>query len=138
MSSRNTSIMDLTSSVKDRLQTKRIALQNVYMRDESKYGQYVLAIMGNVQVANLFYEKYVFARVTFDNWATYEDFNGSWLKSGEGTDIFTFGFTRRDKQAVEVEFALCCVQGGIHTWDNNNGENYSFKLSGGKLIPSSY
>ncbi|XP_077976316.1 protein phosphatase 1 regulatory subunit 3B-like [Styela clava] len=116
--------------LQDRFLRNRISLDNLSMRYECAYGKCVLAITGRVHVANLAYEKYVFTRVTFDNWATYQDYQGAWLHTGwDGKgDIFTIGFVRPKKQEYDVEFAICCVQAGMELWDNNYGRNYKFHL----------
>nr|XP_039250946.1 chromatin assembly factor 1 subunit A-like [Styela clava] len=114
-----------------RLQLNKLSLVELTVQDESRHGQYVMAIIGKIRVANVGFEKFVFARVTFNNWASFRDYSGSYIESSpDGTgDIFAFGFTRRDKRPVNVEFALSGSLEGKEYWENNNGKNYCFHLS---------
>lgn len=120
-------ILDGRNTLLQNLYWNKVALDVVVMADKTKFGQYVLAIMGLAHVTNIAYKKDFFVRVTFDNWKTYTDYRGAYMESSRDkkSDIFSFGFTWRKKDEVTIEFALCCTQKGISYWDNNNGKNYS-------------
>lgn len=117
--------------IERRVQLNKLSLNELTVQDETRLGQYVMAIIGKIRVANVGFEKYVFARVTFNNWASFKDYSGSYIESSpDGShDVFAFGFTRRDKRPVNVEFALSGTLDGKEYWENNGGKNYCFHLS---------
>lgn len=123
-------VLDQRNSLLHRLDGHNVALDAVMMADKTKYGQYVLALTGYAHITNITYRKKFFVRVTFDNWKTYIDYHGAYMKSSKDgkSDVFSFGFTWRKKDEVTIEFALCCVQNGISYWDNNNGKNYTLYI----------
>uniref|UniRef100_A0A8C4R527 CBM21 domain-containing protein n=1 Tax=Eptatretus burgeri TaxID=7764 RepID=A0A8C4R527_EPTBU len=97
-------------------------------------------LWGRVAVSNISFEKRVFARVSFDGWASFIDVEAYYRSSHSATskiDIFEFFMILGDKwclpplkrkegatPCLRIEFCLCYESQGVTHWDNNNGRNY--------------
>lgn len=125
-----TILIDPAEGSAERLLCSKLTLDNLVIDHDTNAKP---AIIGRVKVINLGYQKTVFARVTFDDWVTYRDYNAAYLESCEENelryDIFAFGFLRNDGSSKDGKFVLSCIQDGVEYWDNNNEQNYRFHLN---------
>lgn len=94
------------------------------------------ALRGTVRVRNVSYQKDVRVRITFDSWQSYRDEACAYLPKrfgGPQTDIFEFDIALPKVLDAKrkVEFCLFYLPGGHDEpfWDNNNGDNYSIRVS---------
>lgn len=57
----------------------------------------LLTIRGSIRVVNRAFEKLVFARITVDDWASFQDHIAHYSKTSDdgATDVFVFEFIRR-------------------------------------------
>lgn len=94
-----------------------------------------------VRVKNFSYDKRVFARITLNNWKTYNDADAIYNESKGDIDYFVFFIFIPEKRVLFkddslfnmssktllIEFALCYVCTNDIYWDNNNFSNYKFE-----------
>ena len=102
---------------------KHILLECLYTNEATAYG--------TVRVHNLTYDKYVFARVTDDEWTSSNDIRAwhSMNYSHDNTDAFSFQISlgrsfdqaHRPKRLV---FVVCLRALSHEYWDNNHNGNY--------------
>lgn len=101
---------------------------------------------GKVRVSNLGFQKKVFIRYTFDDWATQQDVNCLYLDGGNGTSTDTFSFSiipnkkcvlsaidslnksssTNLQPTLKLNFAVGYEVNDKQYWDNNNGRNYVY------------
>lgn len=84
---------------------------------------------GGVRVANVAYQKNVYVRATYHNWATYFEVDAIHHShcNGSNTDLFTFKVPLKKEAAAHtrtMEFVVAYQVGGATYWDNNNFLNY--------------
>lgn len=101
-----------------------VRLQQVTSIVSSKYGISQQGSTFEANVANLAYNKQVFAH--------YKREDGSWVDlpltysrpAGSGREIWTTSYSPPLNTTVDLQFALKYVVNGQTYWDNNNGGNY--------------
>lgn len=93
-------------------------------------------IIGKVLVKNIFYDKRVVVRYTWDNWRTVNEVECLWLCNGDGIlpgtqmDIFHFLIdeTQKADNVGQLEFCIHYTTRNDNErqeyWDNNDGKNY--------------
>ena len=102
---------------------KHILLECLYTKDATVYG--------TVRVHNLTYAKYIFVRVTEDEWTSYNDIR-SWHSINhpdDNTDAFNFQISlgRSFDEAhgpKRLVFVVCLQALSQEYWDNNHNANY--------------
>jgi hypothetical protein len=102
---------------------KQVMLECLYTKDSIAYG--------TVCVHNCAYDKYVFIRLTQDDWETSSDIQ-AWHSMNyprDNTDAFTFEINLSKTYDVLAErkrvlFAVCLQAMWQDFWDNNQGRNY--------------
>ena len=79
----------------------------------------------SIRVLNTTFQKHVFARVTFDDWATYRDITAAYVSSPSVmSDRFSIHL---DVPGPRADFALCMVTPINTHWDNNARQNYTVR-----------
>ncbi|CAH8294300.1 unnamed protein product, partial [Schistosoma turkestanicum] len=100
-------------------------------------------LSGTIRVKNICFEKFIYLRLTKNNWQTYTDYQAvysSQLSSGTWSgpkryDTFIFNITiKSDQQPYfdvndKIEFAICFIASNndnhkTEYWDNNDHKNY--------------
>ncbi|CCK72760.1 Gip2p KNAG_0L01400 [Huiozyma naganishii CBS 8797] len=93
-------------------------------------------IIGKVMVRNIFYDKRVIVRYTWNNWVDTMEVECIWLSTGDGVlpgnNMDIFHFLIDDAQRIynvgKLEFCIHYTTRNDYErcefWDNNNGENY--------------
>ena len=93
-------------------------------------------IIGKVMVKNIYYDKRVTIRYTWNNWNTFNEVECLWLSNGDsvlpGTNMDVFHFLIDDTNKIDtigkLEFCICYVtrndRDRLEFWDNNDGNNY--------------
>lgn len=115
----------------DRVREQNVCLENAVVTDPI-----CLTISGTVRVRNLDFNKSVHIRYSLDSWASFADFQASYIdKSCDGfSDKFCFtifGNSLNIGQRIEMAVRFSCK--GEQFWDSNYGVNYCFQC-----MPSSY
>ncbi|CAF3306827.1 unnamed protein product [Rotaria socialis] len=102
---------------------KQVMLECLYTKDSTAYG--------TVRVHNCSYEKFVYIRLTENEWQTSNDIVASHSMNFpvDNTDSFTFQIvlSKSNDGAVEpkrILFAICLKSMSREFWDNNQGWNY--------------
>ena len=99
---------------------KHILLECLYTKNACAYG--------TIRVHNYAFEKHVFIRLTYDDWATSIDVRAthSMNYSHDQTDTFIFeiNLTDEHRPCKRILFAVCLQVNGREYWDNNQGWNY--------------
>ncbi|CAF1090797.1 unnamed protein product [Adineta ricciae] len=102
---------------------QQVMLECLYTKDSIAYG--------TVRVHNCAYDKRIFARITDNDWQSYQDIQAwhSMNYPNDNTDTFTFEIRLgKYKDANEVPkqiyFAVCLQAMCREFWDNNHGWNY--------------
>lgn len=112
---------------RQKLESNCVSLENVIVKDGEQ------TVLATVKVKNIAFDKEVFARVTYNAWATKEDITAVYVPTGiEGTSVYdlydTFSFTMKlPLQATRsqcIEFCICFQSNGKEFWDSNSGANY--------------
>lgn len=93
-------------------------------------------IIGRVLVKNIFYDKKVVIKYTWDNWRTAHEVECVYVSDGDGIlpgtnmDIFNFiidDVSKQDRKA-KLEFCIHYIARNdyqrLEYWDNNDGKNY--------------
>lgn len=93
-------------------------------------------IVGRVLVKNIFFDKKVLIKYTWNNWRTSQDIECVYVSDGDGVlpgtnmDIFNFIIDDVNKQdsKAKLEFCIHYIARNDHErqefWDNNDGKNY--------------
>ena len=94
-------------------------------------------IIGKILVKNIYYDKRVIVRYTWDSWKTCSEVEAIWLSTSEailpGTNMDIFHFliddnTRNENIVGKLEFCIHYTTRNDITreeyWDNNNNDNY--------------
>lgn len=76
------------------------------------------------QLKSLAYDKDVRVRYSTDNWATYEEVQGTYSYSFPDSDIESWIISVPATQTFQ--YAISYKVNGITYWDNNFGDNYTF------------
>lgn len=122
-------------------QDKKCFLQDITLyasKDQSSslVKNHTRMIVGRVLVKNIFFDKKVVIKYTWNNWRTTQDLECVYVSDGDGIlpgtnmDIFKFIIDDVNKQDSKAKLEFC-----IHYvtrndfqrsefWDNNNGKNY--------------
>jgi len=111
-----------------------VKLQQVTSIVSSKYGISQQGTTFQANVANLAYNKQVYAH--------YKREDGSWIDiplsytraAGAGREIWTAPFGLPLNTTNDVQFALRYVANGQTYWDNNNGSNYFVPKDSGTTL----
>lgn len=97
-------------------------------------------ILGKVLVKNIYYDKRVIVRYTWNAWKTANEVEGIWLSNSEcilpGTNMDIFHFLIDDNCREDVigklEFCIHYTTRDDHVreevWDNNDGDNYKIDV----------
>lgn len=97
-------------------------------------------IIGKVMVKNIYYDKRVTLRYTWNNWSTINEVECLWLSNGDsvlpGTNMDVFHFLIDDTNKIDtvgkLEFCICYVTRNdrerLEFWDNNDGTNYKVEV----------
>ncbi|KAK5962896.1 Gip2p PWA37_005350 [Arxiozyma heterogenica] len=97
-------------------------------------------IIGKVMVKNIYYDKRVTVRYTWNNWNTINEVECLWLSNGDsvlpGTNMDVFHFLIADTNKIDtvgkLEFCICYVTRNdrerLEFWDNNDGKNYKVEV----------
>lgn len=111
------------SDILSRIYNQQIILECLYTKDSIAYG--------TVRVHNCAYDKRIFARVTDNDWQTYQDVQAwhSFNYPNDNTDTFTFEirlkkYTNDEQVPQQIFFAVCLQAMCKEFWDNNRGWNY--------------
>ncbi|SCV01559.1 LAMI_0G12244g1_1 [Lachancea mirantina] len=96
-------------------------------------------LAGQVFVKNIYYEKKVVVRYSWDRWRTSRDVECVWVSTGDdvlpglGMDRFEFRIGLFGSQHIElcVQYTTRDAQQRREVWDNNFGRNYSFDIAFG-------
>ncbi|XP_015227262.1 PREDICTED: protein phosphatase 1 regulatory subunit 3C [Cyprinodon variegatus] len=112
---------------RNRLIRNCVSLENCSLQERS--------LTGTIKVRNMGYEKSVQVRVTYDSWATFTDYDCTFLNNVYGcqdTDTFAFELDLPERTLPQnrVEFCICFKVQGQTFWDNNEGKNYPLKHVG--------
>ncbi|CAF0800757.1 unnamed protein product [Rotaria sordida] len=98
-------------------------LECLYTKDSIAYG--------TVRVHNRTYEKRVFARISGNDWETFQDIQGwhSMTYPNDNTDTFTIKihlekYDDDTKVPKQIYFAICLEANNQELWDDNFGRNY--------------
>ena len=109
---------------KQRLDGGHVALENVIIKNSN-------CISGTVKVKNIAFHKKVSIRITFDDWATYNDIVCDFVNNAyEGGIYNTFQFSINVPDSFYddpnlIQFCVCYECNSQNFWDNNYGKNYS-------------
>jgi hypothetical protein len=102
---------------------KQVLLECLYTKDAIAYG--------TIRVHNCAYNKYVFVRLTQDEWETTNDIQASHSMNytHDNTDAFAFQIILLKsidiiERPKRILFAVCLQAIGQEFWDNNQGWNY--------------
>ena len=102
---------------------QQVMLECLYTKDSIAYG--------TVRVHNCAYDKRIFARITENDWQSYQDIQAwhSMNYPNDNTDTFTFEIRLgkyKDTKEVpkQIYFAVCLQAMCREFWDNNQGWNY--------------
>ncbi|CAF1599400.1 unnamed protein product [Adineta ricciae] len=102
---------------------QQVMLECLYTKDSIAYG--------TVRVHNCAYDKRIFARITENDWQSYQDIQAwhSMNYPNDNTDTFTFEIRLgkyKDTNEVpkQIYFAVCLQAMCREFWDNNQGWNY--------------
>ncbi|KAM3587264.1 uncharacterized protein V6R79_000362 [Siganus canaliculatus] len=106
-----------------RLQAQMVELENIELLPGTT------TIRGTVRVMNLCYSKSVYARMSFDHWASSFDLLAEYVpgSSDRKTDRFSFKYTLVppfEKDGTRLEFCLRYETSVGSFWANNNEMNY--------------
>lgn len=109
---------------------ERVRAQNVCLENAAITDPICLTISGTVRVRNLDFHKSVHLRYTLDDWASFADFQATYVEqSCDGFSdkfVFTiFGNSLRIGQRLEMAVRFSCK--GEQFWDSNFGVNYCFQ-----------
>ncbi|XP_026165585.1 protein phosphatase 1 regulatory subunit 3C-B [Mastacembelus armatus] len=112
---------------RNRLIQNSVCLENCSLQERS--------LSGTIKVRNIGFEKSVQVRATFDSWASFSDFDCTFMNniySCQDTDTFAFVLELPAYIAPHnrVEFCICFKVQGQSFWDNNDGKNYVVKHVG--------
>ncbi|CAF2848081.1 unnamed protein product [Rotaria sp. Silwood2] len=102
---------------------RQIMLECLYTKDSIAYG--------TVRVHNRAHKGRVFARISENDWKTFEDIYAmhSMNYQNNNTDTFTFEihlgkYDNNTKVPKQIYFAICLQTNNQEFWDNNRGWNY--------------
>ncbi len=89
---------------------------------------------GFVHVSNLAYHKSVTARVSFDNWRSFLDYDAIFIQSlgTANLDLFKFSFifnSKSSKEFTKFEIAIRYRVGQQEFWDNNAEANHVYLMT---------
>ncbi|XP_026183168.2 uncharacterized protein ppp1r3aa [Mastacembelus armatus] len=106
-----------------RLQVQMVELESIELLPGTT------TLRGVIRVVNLCYAKFVFARLTLDNWTSSFDLVAEYVpgSSDRKTDRFTFKYTLVPpfgREGIRVEFCLCYETPLGTFWANNKEMNY--------------
>lgn len=102
---------------------KQVMLECLYTKESAAYG--------TIRVHNCTYEKFVYVRISHNEWATHSDIQASHSMNypADNTDTFTFQiclskFIDESTEPKRILFAICLRAMSQEFWDNNQGWNY--------------
>jgi hypothetical protein len=102
---------------------QQILLECLYTNEATAYG--------TIRVHNRAYDKQVFARLSDDDWTTFNDIR-AWHSMNyphDNTDTFTFEINLKERQTPgRFLFAVYFQAGAEQFWDNNQGKNYCLDI----------
>uniref|UniRef100_A0A3B5L8V0 Protein phosphatase 1 regulatory subunit n=1 Tax=Xiphophorus couchianus TaxID=32473 RepID=A0A3B5L8V0_9TELE len=111
--------------LRNRLKAQQVCLETCSVQDH--------LLSGTVQVRNIFFEKSVSVRITFDSWSSFQDVRCRYLNNVYGCpdiDTFTFAVPLPPDlvPSSRVEFCIWYQTKDQVHWDNNLGNNYRLNL----------
>ena len=91
-------------------------------------------LTGFIRVANITYNKNVFVRFSYDDWASTQEVTAAFVKSYKGNLADQFSFEIEIKKDFTVmEFVVCYETDGCGTyWDNNETRCYKVVMQEGR------
>ena len=110
--------------------------QPLIITPENEKGLVARYIIGKILVKNVFYDKRVIVRYTWNGWKTHKEVECVWISSGEGIlpgtnmDVFQFIIddVNRFNTNMKMEFCVHFISRNNYetreVWDNNDGKNY--------------
>ncbi|XP_034722338.1 protein phosphatase 1 regulatory subunit 3C-B-like [Etheostoma cragini] len=107
--------------LRNRLRAQRVCLETCSVCQR--------LLSGTVKVQNLYFQKSVWVRITFDSWRFFQDVSCQYLNTPYGgPDIETFTFSIPVPEVLDpsdrVEFCIQYQTQHQTFWDNNRGNNY--------------
>jgi protein phosphatase 1 regulatory subunit 3A/B/C/D/E len=120
----------------DRIREQKVLLENAFLSDN-------FTIRGTVRVKNMDFHKSLYIRYSLDEWATFVDFQATYVPgSCDGfSDKFDFTIHLSPNQVeigAKLQFAARFHCSGQQFWDNNGGNNYIFHCVPGSGHQQSY
>uniref|UniRef100_A0A3B5L8V4 Protein phosphatase 1 regulatory subunit n=1 Tax=Xiphophorus couchianus TaxID=32473 RepID=A0A3B5L8V4_9TELE len=112
--------------LRNRLKAQQVCLETCSVQDH--------LLSGTVQVRNIFFEKSVSVRITFDSWSSFQDVRCRYLNNVYGCpdiDTFTFAVPLPPDlvPSSRVEFCIWYQTKDQVHWDNNLGNNYRLAMA---------
>jgi len=111
-----------------KIEEEFVSLESVHQQESTG------VLCGTVKVKEVTFEKSVFIRCTFDNWANQTDIQATYSPprdphGGRPPPFATFSFrielpTNLTHPIKNVQFAVCYRTAGKEFWDSNSGMNY--------------
>lgn len=119
--------------LRNRLKAQHVCLETCSVREH--------LLSGTVKVQNISFQKWVWVRITFDSWRSFQDVQCLYMNNVYGcpdTDTFSFSISVPGdlRPPVTVEFCLQYRAQERTFWDNNQGVNYRLHLMDPKGSPT--
>lgn len=111
--------------LRNRLKAQHVCLETCSVRE--------CLLSGTVKVQNLSFQKWVWVRITFDSWRSFQDVPCLYMNNVYGcpdTDTFSFSISvpKDLRPPGTVEFCLQYQAQDRTFWDNNQDANYRLRL----------
>lgn len=119
--------------LRNRLKVQHVCLETCSVRER--------LLAGTVKVQNLSFQKWVWVRITFDSWRSFQDVLCLYMNNVYGcpdTDTFSFSILVPDdlRPPDAVEFCIQYRAQDQTFWDNNQDANYRLRLVDPKGSPT--
>lgn len=112
-------------NLRNRLKAQHVCLETCSIRD--------LLLSGTVKVQNVSFQKWVWVRITFDSWYSFQDVPCLYMNNVYGcpdTDTFSFSILVPEdlRPPGAVEFCIQYKAQDQTFWDNNQDANYLLRF----------
>lgn len=119
--------------LRNRLKAQHVCLETCSVQER--------LLSGTVKVQNLSFQKWVWVRITFDSWRSFQDVPCLYMNNVYGcpdTDTFSFSITMPEdlRPPGAVEFCIQYKAQDRTFWDNNQDANYRLLLVDPKGNPT--
>lgn len=119
--------------LRNRLKAQHVCLETCSIQER--------LLSGTVKVQNLSFQKWVWVRITFDVWRSFQDVPCQYMNNVYGcpdTDTFSFSVSVPEdlRPPGAVEFCIQYKAQDQSFWDNNQGTNYRLLLVDLKSSPT--